>query len=156
MAKQQGDKLIVCRNRRARFDYAIEETFEAGLMLMGSEVKSLRTGQASIQESYAGEKEGELFLMNAHIPEYSHGGYQNHAPKRLRKILLHKRQLNRLLGSIRQKGITIIPLAIYFNARGIAKLEIGIARGKKKVEKREAQKERDWKRDKERLMKSKL
>ena len=148
---------VVAQNRRARFDYAIAETFEAGIMLTGSEVKSMRAGQSSINESFAGEMLGEqggaIFLFNANIPEYLEANRFNHEPKRPRKLLLHKRQVNKLLGAIRRKGMTLVPMQLYFNAKGRAKVEIGLARGKKTVDKRETIKERDWQRDKARILK---
>jgi SsrA-binding protein len=147
---------IAAQNRRARFDYFIDETLEAGIMLVGTEVKSLRAGKASINESYAGEQHGELYLVNAYIPEYQLAGqYYQHETKRPRKLLVHKREMNRLMGAIKREGVTIVPLSIYFNPRGIAKVELGVARGKKKVDKRESEKERDWQRDKARVMRSK-
>jgi SsrA-binding protein len=147
---------IAAQNRRARFDYFIDETLEAGIMLVGTEVKSLRAGKASINESYAGEQHGELYLVNAYIPEYQLAGqYYQHETKRPRKLLVHKREMNRLMGAIKREGVTIVPLSIYFNPRGIAKVELGVARGKKKVDKRELEKERDWQRDKARVMRSK-
>lgn len=145
----------IAENRRARFDYLIEDTFEAGIVLTGTEIKSIRQGQGSIKECYAGEKEGELFLMNSHIPEYKSGGYINHEPKRYRKLLLKKRELNRLLGAIKKKGITLVPLSMYFNAKGYVKVQIGIAVGKNKSDKRQTEKERDWKRDQQRIMRNK-
>ncbi len=153
MAKTKSGRKVVCLNRRARYDYTITETLEAGLMLVGTEVKSLRQGQASIVEAYAGEKDGALYLLNSFIPEYSHGTMFNHEPKRPRKILVKRREMSRLLGAIARKGVTLVPLSIYFNERGIAKLELGLATGKRKVEKRQAEKERDWKREKERIIK---
>ena len=148
---------VVAQNRRARFDYAITETFEAGIILSGSEVKSLRAGKSSINESFAGEMLGEgggtIFLFNANIPEYLEANRFNHEPKRPRKLLLHKRQISKLLGAIRRKGMTIVPMQLYFNAKGRAKVEIGLARGKKTVDKRETIKERDWQRDKARILK---
>ena len=148
---------VVAQNRRARFDYAIAETFEAGIMLTGSEVKSMRAGQSSINESFAGEMLGEqggaIFLFNANIPEYLEANRFNHEPKRPRKLLLHKRQISKLLGAIRRKGMTLVPMQLYFNAKGRAKVEIGLARGKKTVDKRETIKERDWQRDKARILK---
>ena len=148
---------IAAQNRRARFDYAIEETMEAGVMLMGSEVKSLRFGKASITEAFAGEMQGpdanQIFLFNANIPEYLEANRFNHEPKRPRKLLLHRKQINKLLGAIRRKGMTIVPMQIYFNAKGMAKVEIGLAKGKKNVDKRETIKERDWQRDKARILK---
>ncbi len=147
---------VVAQNRRARFDYTIEETMEAGIVLLGTEVKSLRSGQASINESYVSPENGEMYLVNAHIPEYtkSHVKWQ-HEVRRPRKLLLHKRQMEKLIGSVERKGITIVPLKVYFNARGIAKVEIGIASGKKQHDKREAAKTRDWQREKARVMREK-
>jgi SsrA-binding protein len=139
-------------NRRARHDYLIEDTLEAGLMLTGSEVKVLRQGHASIAESYATEQGGELWLINAHIPEYKSATRFNHEPRRPRKLLVHRKELNKLMGAIKREGVTLVPISIYFNARGIAKLELGLAKGKKKADKREAEKARDWQRDKARLM----
>ena len=147
---------IAAQNRRARFDYFIDDKLEAGIMLVGTEVKSLRNGRASINESFAGERDGELFLFNAYIPEYQQAGrWLQHETKRPRKLLVHRREMNRLLGSIRREGVTIVPLAVYFNDRGIAKVELGLARGKRKVDKRDTEKERDWKRDKARLIRDK-
>ena len=143
----------VARNRKARFNYFIEDTLEAGIVLMGTEVKSLRNGQASINESHAGFREGALYLLNSYIPEYikSHVKFQ-HEVRRPRKLLLHKNQMNKLMGSVQRKGTTIVPLAIFFNKRGIAKVLLGIATGKKQHDKRAVEKERDWKRDKSRIM----
>ncbi|MEQ8818129.1 MAG: SsrA-binding protein SmpB [Thalassobaculum sp.] len=152
MAGSQGTRREVARNRRARFDYQIEDTIEAGMMLTGSEVKSLREGRASIGESYAGEYEGGLALINAHIPEYRPAEPFNHEPKRIRRLLVHKREKERLLGLIRREGYTLVPISLYFNDRGIAKLELGMARGKKLADKREDQKKRDWERQKSRIM----
>jgi SsrA-binding protein len=139
-------------NRRARHDYLVQDTLEAGLVLTGSEVKVLRQGQASIAESYAAVDEGELWLINAHVPEYKAATRFNHEPRRPRKLLVHKKELNRLLGAVKREGVTLVPLSIYFNERGVAKLELGIAKGKKKADKRETEKARDWQRDKARLM----
>lgn len=125
---------------------------EAGLVLSGSEVKSLRAGKASIVESYAAEEGGELWLINAHIPEYPGAKHFGHAPRRHRKLLMHRREVERLSGLIKREGVTLVPLEIYFNDRGIAKLSLGLARGKKKVDKRETIRQRDWQRDKARLM----
>jgi len=153
-SKDRPSRLVVARNRRARHDYMIDETFEAGLALTGTEVKSLRAGRASLQESHAGESDGELWLFGAHIPPYEQAAAQlNHAPRRPRKLLLHRRELNRILGAVQRKGVTLVPLDIHFNARGIAKLELALATGKKKVDKRETEKKRDWQRQKERLLK---
>ncbi|ARN84263.1 SsrA-binding protein SmpB [Candidatus Nucleicultrix amoebiphila] len=146
---------VISDNRRARHEYIIQETVEAGIILYGTEVKTLRQGQGSIKEAYAGEKNGELYLINSHIPEYSSGGYTNHEPKRLRKLLLKKREMNKLLGAIKRKGITLVPLQMYFNHRGIVKVLIGLAQGKRKTDKRQAEKEKDWKRDQGRMLRNK-
>jgi SsrA-binding protein len=146
---------MAAQNRRARHDYFIEDTVEAGIVLAGTEVKSLRTGQASINEAYANEIGGELFLVNAHIPEYKQAHrLLQHEVKRPRKLLLHGRELGKLLGSIKREGVTIVPLSVYFNPRGIAKVQLGLAKGKRKVDKRESEKARDWQRDKARLMRN--
>jgi SsrA-binding protein len=139
-------------NRRARHDYLIQDTLEAGIVLTGSEVKVLRQGQASIAESYASVDEGELWLVNAHVPEYKAATRFNHEPRRPRKLLVHRKELNRLIGAVRREGVTLVPLSLYFNERGVAKCELGIAKGKRKADKREAEKARDWQRDKARLM----
>jgi SsrA-binding protein len=139
-------------NRRARHDYLIQDTLEAGIVLTGSEVKVLRQGQASIAESYASVDDGELWLVNAHVPEYKAATRFNHEPRRPRKLLVHRKELNRLMGAIKREGVTLVPISIYFNDRGIAKLELGLAKGKKKADKREAEKARDWQRDKARIM----
>ena len=146
---------VVADNRRARFDYAVEETFEAGLVLTGTEVKSLRAGKATIGESYASDIDGEIFLLNAYIPEYLQANRFNHEPKRPRKLLLHRRQANKLIGATRRDGMTVVPLRIYFNERGRAKVEIALARGKKLHDKRAATRDREWGRDKARLMRDK-
>ena len=143
----------IAQNRKARHDYLIEDTLEAGLMLAGSEVKSLRAGGVSINEAYAAERGGELFLMNANIPVYA-AARINHEPRRARKLLLHKKELNRLTGAVTREGMTLVPLGLYFNDRGIAKVAIGLAKGKRKSDKRAAEKERDWKRDKARIMRA--
>ena len=143
---------LVAQNRKARHNYLIESTLEAGIVLTGTEVKSLRAGRASIGEAYAVEQDGELYLMNSHIPEYPPAGRFNHEPKRTRKLLVHKRELAKLVGAITREGYTLVPLSIYFGARGRAKVELGLARGKKKHDKRASEKERDWKRQKARLM----
>ena len=142
------------QNRRARFDYLIEDKLEAGLVLHGTEVKVLLQGGASIAEAYADEKGGELFLVNANIPEYKASAHFNHEPRRPRKLLLHRKEVNRLLGAIKREGVTIVPLAIYFNERGRAKVELGLAHGKKKADKRQAERDRDWQRSRARLMRS--
>ena len=148
-----GDR-FVAQNRRARHDYLIEDTIEAGLVLRGTEVKMLRQGQASITEAYADEEGGELYLVNANIPEYPASAHFNHAPRRPRKLLLHKKELNRLLGAIRREGITLVPLSIYFNARGRAKVELGLARGTRKVDRRQAERDRDWQRSRARILRA--
>ena len=145
----------VAENRKARFNYSIEETFEAGIVLTGSEVKSLRNGKATIAESYADAKGGEIWLVNANIPEYFQAHRENHAPKRLRKLLLHERQINKLANAVEREGMTIVPLKVYFNDKGRAKIEIALAKGKKLHDKREADKTRTWNREKSRLMRDK-
>jgi SsrA-binding protein len=142
----------VAENRRARFEYFIEETFEAGIALSGTEVKSLRFGEGSIAESYAHVDNGEAWLVNANIPEFSHGNRFNHEPKRPRKLLLHEREIEKMIGAVERKGMTLIPLSIYFNSRGRAKVELALAKGKQTHDKRQTIKDRDWQRDKARLL----
>ena len=142
----------VAENRRARFEYAIDEVFEAGIALTGTEVKSLRFGEGSIAESYAEVKDEQLWLINANIPEFSHGNRFNHEPKRARKLLMHAREISRLNGAVTRQGMTLIPLSIYFNERGRAKVELALAKGRKLHDKREHEKERDWKREQARLL----
>ncbi len=142
----------VAENRRARHDYQIEETVEAGLILTGSEVKSLRSGRASIAESYASEENGNLVLINANIPIYS-AARENHEPKRMRTLLIKAKERDKYLNMIRRDGYTLVPMSLYFNQKGIAKLSIGLAKGRKKHDKREASKQRDWERQKRRLLK---
>jgi SsrA-binding protein len=146
---------VVADNRRARFDYEILDTFEAGLVLMGSEVKSLRQGRASLSDSYASVSDGELWLVNSHIPEFKQANRLNHEPRRPRKLLLNKREIQRLSGGIQREGLTIVPLKVYFNDRGRAKAEIALARGKKQHDKRETEKQRSWDREKGRLLREK-
>lgn len=146
---------LIAENRRARFDYMIEQTMEAGIQLLGTEVKALRNGRANIAESYASPERGELFLVNAYIPEYAPAAQFNHEPRRARKLLVKKRELNKLMGAVEREGRTIVPLKLYFNERGRAKLEIALARGKKAHDKRETSKQRDWQRDKARLLREK-
>ena len=141
-------------NRRARHDYAIEDTLEAGIALTGTEVKALRGGEGSIAESYASVEDEEVWLINSHIPEYSHGNRLNHQPRRARKLLLKRREIGKLYGAINRQGLTLVPLSIYFNAAGRAKVELALARGKKAHDKRETIKERDWNREKQRLLRS--
>jgi SsrA-binding protein len=155
MAKKKDDATkLIAENRKARFAYAIDDTLEAGIMLVGSEVKSLRGGKSTIAESYATAKDGELFLVNAYIPEYTEASRFNHEPKRTRKLLVHKREAARLAQAIQREGMTLIPLKMYFNAKGRAKIELGIAKGKKLHDKRETEKSRDWARDKARLLRN--
>ncbi|MCB2014028.1 MAG: SsrA-binding protein SmpB [Sphingobium sp.] len=143
----------VAENRRARFDYAIDETFEAGIVLQGTEVKSLRFGEGTIAESYAEVKDEEVWLINSNIPEFSHGNRFNHQPKRARKLLLNQREIAKLHGAVARKGMTLVPLSIYFNGQGRAKVELALARGKNVRDKRDTSKERDWKREQGRLLK---
>jgi SsrA-binding protein len=151
--KEQPNFKVVADNRRARFDYEIGETFEAGIALTGTEVKSLRTGKATIAESYAHvDRHGEAWLVNANIPEYLSGNRFNHEPKRLRKLLLKQRELAKLSQGVEREGMTIVPLRLYFNERGRAKLQIALGRGKKLHDKREVEKKRDWGREKSRLL----
>jgi SsrA-binding protein len=148
-------KRPIAQNRKARHDYLIESTLEAGLVLTGSEVKSLRRGRCSIGEAYAHEEGGELYLRNMHISPYEAANRLNHEPRRRRKLLVHRRELARLIGQIQRGGYTLVPLSIYFNERGIAKLELAVARGKRKADKRQSEKQRDWQRQKARLMREK-
>lgn len=143
---------IVAQNRRARHEYAIEDTIEAGIILAGTEVKSLRQGRASIVEAYAEPRGRELYLVNAHIPEYDAARHFGHQPKRPRKLLLHRREIERLLGAVRRKGMTLVPLAIHFNDRGLAKVQLAVAQGKRKYDKRATEKDREWGRQKQRLL----
>ena len=142
----------VAENRRARFDYFIEDKLEAGIALSGTEVKSLRAGEGSITESYAEVRGGEVWLVNANIPEFSHGNRFNHEPKRPRKLLLHEREIAKLTGAVERQGMTLVPLSVYFNSRGRAKVELALAKGKQAHDKRQTIKDRDWKRDKARIM----
>ncbi|MFG1417089.1 SsrA-binding protein SmpB [Xanthobacter sp. V0B-10] len=150
--KKDAPRKVAAENRRARFDYSIEEVFEAGVALTGTEVKSLRTGKATIGESYAAQKNGEMWLYNAYIPEYLEANRFNHETRRPRKLLLHKRQIAKLGNAVEREGMTVVPLKIYFNDRGRAKVEIALAKGRQAHDKREALKERSWARDKARLM----
>jgi SsrA-binding protein len=152
--KDTGEK-VVADNRKARHLYFIDSTVEAGLSLTGSEVKSLRTGKANIGESYAQAKDGEILLVNSYIPEYLMANRFNHEPRRVRKLLVHKSEARRLASAVQRDGMTLIPLRLYFNPRGVAKVELGLARGKKLHDKRETEKARDWARDKARLMRAK-
>ncbi len=143
---------LIADNRKARHEYEFIETFEAGLQLTGTEVKSLRNSKANIAESYATDEEGEIWLINSYIPEYLEGNRNNHNPRRRRKLLLHKREMAKLMGGVQKDGLTIVPSRLYFNERGIAKLQIALAKGRKAHDKRQVQKQRDWNREKSRLM----
>jgi SsrA-binding protein len=143
---------IVAENRRARYEYFVEERFEAGIELKGTEVKALCTGEGSIAESYATVDGDEVFLINSSIPQYGSGGYVNHEPRRRRRLLMRAREIAKLQGAITRQGLTVVPLSLYFNSRGRAKVELALARGKKAHDKRETIKERDWKREQGRLM----
>ncbi len=143
---------IVASNRKARHEYFIEDTFEAGIMLEGTEVKALRLGQGSINEAYAGEVGGELHLFNAFIPEYKSASHFNHEPRRTRKLLLHRREIAKLIGAVQREGMTLVPLSIFFNPRGMAKVELALAKGKHSYDKRASIKEREWNRQKARVM----
>jgi SsrA-binding protein len=146
---------VVADNRKARFNYEIGEVFEAGIALTGTEVKSLRQGKATIAESYADARGGEIWLVNANIPEYLQASRFNHAPKRARKLLLHKRQISKLASAVEREGMTLVPLKLYFNEKGRAKIEIALARGKKLHDKRETEKKRSWDRERGRLLRAK-
>jgi SsrA-binding protein len=150
--KPELDREVVAQNRKARFNYFIEETFEAGLQLTGTEVKSLRGGRSTIAESYVTEQGGEAWLVNANIPLYASGNRYNHEPKRPRKLLLHKAQINKLIGAIQREGRTVVPLQVYFNGQGRAKIEIALAKGKQAHDKRQTIKDRDWQRQRSRLL----
>ncbi len=152
-SKQNANRKLVAENRRARFEYHLEDDVEAGLQLTGTEVKSLRQGQANIAESYASVENGGIFLINANIPEYSQAGpFYQHQPRRPRRLLLHKREIARLAQAVEREGMTLVPLALYFNDRGIAKIKLAVAKGKKLYDKRETAKRRDWNREKARLL----
>lgn len=153
---KQSASSTVTLNRKARYEYTIEEEFEAGLVLTGTEVKSLRSGKSNIADAYAGpNREGEIWVHNLYIASYGPANRFNHEERRPRKLLLHKKQISKLLGRLKVKGVTLIPLSLYFNARGLAKLKVGLATGKKLYEKRDAIKQRDWQRDKARIMREK-
>jgi SsrA-binding protein len=153
-AASDDGKKVVALNRKARFDYTIEQVMEAGIVLLGTEVKSLRAGRATIGDAYASHKQGEIWLWNANIPVYAHGNRHNHEPTRGRKLLLNAKQIKKLVGELKVRGTTLIPLELYFNRRGYAKVLIAVARGKTKFEKREVIKARDWKKEQGQLMKS--
>ena len=153
-SKKKTEKKITASNRKAHYHYSIEKTLEAGLVLFGSEVKSLRHGRSSIEESYATEKDGAIYLLNSYIPEYNNT-LEQHGTRRPRKLLLHKKEMVRLINGINREGITVVPLSLYFTPKGVAKVELGLAKGKKKFEKRASLKEREWKRDQGRLLRQK-
>ncbi|WP_319485574.1 SsrA-binding protein SmpB [uncultured Cohaesibacter sp.] len=153
--KSDPNNRVVAENRKARHDYEFGDVVEAGLLLTGTEVKSLRTGKATIAESYASDENGEIVLINANIPEYDQGNRFNHDPRRPRKLLLHKREIAKMSQAVQRDGMTIVPLKLYFNDKGIAKLAVAVARGKKNYDKRQDAKKRDWQRDKARLMRDK-
>ncbi len=155
MSKPTERYRIAADNRKARFNYEIVDSLEAGIALTGTEVKALRGGKATLGESFAGPKGEELFLFNAYIPEYLEANRFNHAPKRDRKLLLHRRQIDKLIGAVQRDGMTLIPLKMYFNDKGRAKVELGLGRGKKLHDKRETEKKRDWDREKGRLLREK-
>ena len=153
--KAEPGRKIIAENRKARYTYHIGETFEAGIQLAGTEVKSLRQSKANIAESYVSPERGEMWLINANIPEYLQANRFNHDPKRSRKLLLHKRQMDKLVGAVQREGMTIVPLRLYFNERGRAKVEIALAKGKQVHDKRETEKARDWARERGRLLRDK-
>jgi len=153
--KPERNFKVVADNRKARFNYEIGDVFEAGIALTGTEVKSLRQGKANIAESYAAAREGELWLYNSNIPEYQQASRFNHPPKRPRKLLLHRREIHKLIGAVEREGMTLVPLKLYFNEKGRAKIEMAIARGKKLHDKRETEKKRSWERERGRLMRLK-
>jgi SsrA-binding protein len=154
MARDISTNRYAAQNRKARHDYSISDTIEAGIMLMGSEVKSLRLGRCSISEAFAAERDGEFWLFNAHFPEYEPANRFNHEPGRPRKLLLKRREVDKLIGATQRDGITVVPLSIYFNERGRAKCELGVAKGRRQADKRAAIKERDWKRDQGRIIRN--
>jgi len=159
MGKKKNNKTtnrLVADNRKARYNYEILDTYEAGIMLTGTEVKSLRSGQSMIAESYASFEDGELWLINAYVPEYLEGNRFNHQPRCRRKLLLHRKQIDKLNASVQRGGMTLIPLKLYFNEKGRAKVEIGLGRGKKLHDKRESDKQRDWGREKSRLLRDRV
>jgi len=153
--KDSSNGKLIADNRKARHNYEFQDTLEAGLMLTGTEVKSLRNGKANIAESYATEEQGEIWLINSYIPEYLEGNRNNHNPRRRRKLLLHRKEMAKLIGGVQRDGMTIVPNRLYFNDRGIAKLQIALAKGRQAHDKRQVSKKRDWEREKSRLMREK-
>jgi SsrA-binding protein len=154
MERSAPGRKVVAQNRKAFHNYFIEDRLEAGIVLTGTEVKALRAGRAQIADAHGGEMAGELFLFNAYIPEYDKGHQFNHEPRRPRKLLMHRREMAKLFTAVQRKGMTLVPLSLYFTPRGIAKVELGLARGKQLHDKRAAVKERDWQREKERLLRA--
>ncbi|MDD9910912.1 MAG: SsrA-binding protein SmpB [Ahrensia sp.] len=154
-AKAGDNGKTIAENRKARYNFAIEDDFEAGIVLHGTEVKALRTGKANIAESYVSYEDGELWLINGHIPEYLQGNRFNHEPRRRRKLLMSKREISRLSQAVARDGMTLVPLRLYFNGRGLAKLKIALAKGKKVHDKRQSERKRDWQREKGRLLREK-
>lgn len=152
--KKERPIKVAAENRKARFNYAIEDTFEAGIALTGTEVKSIRNGKSTIAESYADPKNGEIWLINCNIPEYLQANQFNHEPKRPRKLLLHRKQINKLMGAVERQGMTLVPLKMYFNERGRVKLQLALAKGKQLHDKRDADKKRDWSREKGRILRA--
>lgn len=148
-------KKIIAKNKRAQFEYFIEENIEAGIVLKGSEVKSIRAGKVALVDSHAATSDGELFLYNCHITEYAHANRLNHATRRPRKLLLHKRELQKIFGKIKLKGYTLVALSMYFNRKNMVKLELGLAKGKKQHDKRQAIKQKDWQREQGRIIRDK-
>ncbi len=151
MNKKKISSNIVAQNRKASFNYFFEDTLEAGIELLGSEVKSLRSGKGSIADSYALDSEGEIYLHNTYIPEYKQSSYNNHDPRRLRKLLLKKKEINKLIGKINRDGFSVVPTRVYFNSKGIAKVNIAVGKGKKLHDKRQTKKQKDWNREKSRV-----
>jgi SsrA-binding protein len=152
--KKERPIKVVAENRKARFNYSIEDTVEAGIALTGTEVKSIRNGKSTIAESYADPKDGEIWLINANIPEYLQANRFNHEPKRPRKLLLHRKQINKLMGAVERQGMTLVPLKMYFNERGRIKLQLALAKGKQLHDKRDTEKKRDWSREKGRILRA--
>lgn len=153
--KESSGSNTIAFNRKARHEYNIEEELEAGIILTGSEVKALREGKANISDAYAGERKEEIWLYNAHISEYAAANNFNHEPRRPRKLLLHQKQIKKIVGRLKVKGVTLVPLSLYFNTRGLVKIKLGVGTGKKSYEKRETIKKRDWQRDKARIIRDK-
>ncbi len=152
--KKKGLQAPRIENRKARHEYTIESEMEAGIVLLGTEVKSLRAGKANLGDAYAGQKDDEIWMYNSHISEWDAAKHFNHEPRRPRKLMLKRKEINKLIGQLKRDGITLVPLALYFNEKGLAKIKLGVAKGKKKHDKREAEKDRDWQREKGRILKA--